>query len=744
MKNPLRKRLFRELKSDFGKYAALFLFLTFTIGFVSGFLVSDNSLKSAYDNSFEAYNIEDGHFVLAAEATEEIIEKVEEENVTVDELFYKDFKLENEHTCRLYKAREKVNKICLMEGSMPKKNGEIVIDRLYAQNNNIEIGDTFKVDEKFYKVTGYAAFPDYSCLFKNNTDMMFDANKFTVAIVTDEDFDNSKDSAVKYCYTWDNKENLSDKNSSEKGDDIMDSLIETGLLIDFVKRSDNMAINFTGDDMGSDKVMIITLLYIIMAVLAFIVAITTRNTIEKEAGAIGTLRASGYTRGEMLRHYIVLPTVVTLIAAVIGNICGYTFMKNIMAALYYNSYSLTTYKTLWNVDAFIMTTVIPVIIIFVINVVVISTLLRLPPLQFLRRELKKNKKKIAIALPNFKFMTRFRIRIIIQNMSAYFTLFLGILFASVLLMFGLMMAPLLSEFKASVVDSKIADYQYILKGPVETQYESAEKYAVTSLENENGEEITIYGVDENSKFINISGLSYGKVYASSGIIDKYGISVGDTIDLKEQYAADEYTFEVGGDYEYPATMAIFMTKEYFNEVFEFDREHYNGYLSDKKLDDIDEKYVASIITEADLTVIADQLEDSMGQMFWLICIFAILIYMLIIYLLAKQVVEKNAHSISMIKILGYNDSEAGSLYNISTAIVVVLSLMISLPVCFVLIKYIYVAMMFEYNGWLTFYIAPWIYPAMVLAGVACYGIVHVFQFRRIKKIPMSDALKNNE
>lgn len=49
MKNPLWKRLPRELKSDFGKYIVIFLFMTLTIGFVSGFLVADDSMLAAYD-----------------------------------------------------------------------------------------------------------------------------------------------------------------------------------------------------------------------------------------------------------------------------------------------------------------------------------------------------------------------------------------------------------------------------------------------------------------------------------------------------------------------------------------------------------------------------------------------------------------------------------------------------------------------------------------------------------------------
>ena len=77
MKNPLWKRLPRELKSDFGKYIVIFLFLTLTIGFVSGFLVADNSMLIAYNESFEKYNIEDGHVEFEEEADDSMMEEVE-------------------------------------------------------------------------------------------------------------------------------------------------------------------------------------------------------------------------------------------------------------------------------------------------------------------------------------------------------------------------------------------------------------------------------------------------------------------------------------------------------------------------------------------------------------------------------------------------------------------------------------------------------------------------------------------
>mgnify|MGYP000143456525 CR=1 FL=1 len=87
MKNPLIKRLPRELKGEIGKYIVLFLFITMMIGIVSGFLVAAGSMSVAYDESFEKYNIESGNFELLQKADDDAIKKIEdgEEKIKVYE-----------------------------------------------------------------------------------------------------------------------------------------------------------------------------------------------------------------------------------------------------------------------------------------------------------------------------------------------------------------------------------------------------------------------------------------------------------------------------------------------------------------------------------------------------------------------------------------------------------------------------------------------------------------------------------
>ena len=189
MKSPLRKRLPRELKSEFGKYLVVFIMMAITIGFVSGFLVADGSMLRAYDDSFQKYNIEDGYFQTKKKLTPAQKEDIEKSDVKVYENFYIEQKLTNGSTIRFFKNRKEVDKVCLMNGKMPKKSGEIAVDRMYADNNELKVGDTVKSRKKTFRITGLVALSDYSALFQNNNDTMFDAVKFGVAIVTDKDFE---------------------------------------------------------------------------------------------------------------------------------------------------------------------------------------------------------------------------------------------------------------------------------------------------------------------------------------------------------------------------------------------------------------------------------------------------------------------------------------------------------------------------------------------------------------------------
>lgn len=750
MRNPLHRRILRELKRDLVKYIILFVFMVSIIGFISGFFVAAKSIEVVYDEGFEKHNIEDGNFEYYAKASEETIETIEKENVKVYENFYIERETDDfESKLRLYKNRTEVDRVCLMEGEFPAEKDEVAIDRMYADNNEITVGDTLVYDGTKLTVSGLVALSDYSSLFADTSSMMFDAMKFGVGVMTEEGFEALGEEGFHYNYSWTYNEKPADKiEEKEMSEDLLEVLAENGIMTNFIPQYLNQAIVFTDEDMGSDRIMFSGFLYIVIAIIAFIFAVTTSNTIAKEATVIGTLRASGYTKGEIIRHYITLPVAVTLLSAVVGNILGYTVFLEVAKGIYYTNYSLPTFELLFNPDAFLRTTIVPVILMIAINYFIIAGKLKLSPMKFLRRDLSTRQKKKAFKLnTKIGIMKRFRLRIIFQNMPNYLTLVFGIFFANVIMILGMAFPALMERHQEIISENIVSSYQYILKTEAETETESAEKYAtttlVTTVEDRKEEGVSLYGVDADSRYVDID-FDKEEVYISSAFSEKYGYAEGDTITLKEEFDSETYDFKVAGVYDYPVSIAMFMPRDYFNEVFDREESYFNGYFSDEKIEDIDEMLIAATITEDDINKMSRQLSVSMGGVFDIFYVFGLVMFALIIFLLSKLVIEKNAQSISMTKILGYTDKEISGLYILTTSIVVIASFFLTMPLVDKLMEVVIVVMLSDYAGWIPYYIPMESFFKIGLAGVAVYAVIAWTQFGKVKKVPLDVALKTVE
>lgn len=770
MRSPLTRRIPREIGSEWKKYFALFAIMTIVIGFVSGMFVANDSMETAALNAYDKYNIEDGHFNLKEEASDKLIEAIEKEDITVYKQFYKEVS-EGKNTVRVFVIRDKVNKPCIMEGELPSKDNEIAIDRMHAANIGVTVNDEIEVDGKMMRITGLFALPDYSTLFEDNTDVMFNAMTFDIGLVTEDAFEKlGEDTVFQYAFTY-NDAPADTEEQKELSDDLVERLYilaATGGDEDnpdlehlnevkgYVPEYVNQAIHFAPEDMGSDKAMGEVLLIILIAVIAFIFAITESNTIINEASVIGTLRASGYTKGEMLRHYIAVPIIVTLLAAIVGNVLGYTVFKEVVVMMYYNSYSLPTYETLWNIDAFVKTTVYPSILVILINFIVIRSKLSFSPLKFLRRDLSRSKRKKAIRLPKWRFLNRFRIRVLMQNATGYFILALGIFFVMILLGFAVGLPSTLANYQKHAPDYMIADYQYILKSlqdsdgnDITTKEPSAEKYSSRGLLTVDGvhigEEVTAYGYIEDSDYFSIDGtVDKDEVWVSSPFADKFGLEEGQTITLKEKYTSDEYVFTIVGIYDQEGIVAIFMPNDNFNKVFDYDEGHYTGFLSDDEITDIDEDYILSVVTVEDILKMVRQLDHSMGGYMDYFAVGCLILAMLLILLLTKIIIEKNTVSISMLKVLGYTSGEINSIFiRLTTVMVVIFSIIGAWLSTFVLMQ-MWRAVMADLSGWFEFYIAPKDYLKMIMIVIVAYIVVLFFDIRRIKRIPMTEALKSVE
>ena len=771
MASPLIRRLPREFAHNIGRYLGVFLLITISIGFVTGFLVAATSIERIIKDMPQAYEMEDGQFTCSFEAPKGAIEDVEDLGVRVFENFSKDADLawgqasEDEAatdsadeeggarqsgTVRAFANRTEVDLAAYVEGRAPESDNEIALDRVFCANNDLRLGDRVTAGGSEFELVGICTLPDYSSLFEDPGDFVFNALTFTVAQVTPGAFD-AISGRVSYTYAYRaNDDALTLAQQTSLSEDIAQALVENGASVENVMTADaNQAISYADEDVVGDQLMWEVMMYLIIAIMAFVFVVITGANIEAESAIIGTLLASGYRKRELVLHYLALPALVGVAAAVVGNVLGYTLLSDPMRDLYYNSYSLPPYETYFNLRVLALTSIIPLVMLIGITLLGLLRKLRCSPLEFLRHETTRHSRRRGIALPErLPFSSRFRLRVFLCNLPSFLTLFCGIAFASLLLVFGLCLMPVFEHYASNLKSDLVAEHQYTLKAPVEVSDADAETYAVTTLEtkralSDSNESVTVYGIQPDSAYWTDIDVSDGRIVAGRGLTEKCAIAEGNLTEFTDPNADETYSFKAAGTAGSASNMNVYMDIDEFNRVFDHDEGYFNGYVSDGELD-IDDLYLVSDLTPASMDKIVEQMSDSMESMTSLLVALTAIIYVVLMYLLTKTVIDRAARSISYLKVFGYRSSEINRLYIRSITAAVAGSLVASLPVTITFLTLLVRVVFMEYSGNFEVVVPPERLALEVCLGLACYAIVAVLHVSHIKRVPLAEALKAQE
>lgn len=748
MRNPLHKSLKKEFLRNRSRYISLSLVLILMIGVVTGFLSVAYSAKELLIKDQISSKVEDGQLALRDRMDVKTKTKLEALGLKVYEQFYTEQSVSRDTMVRVYRKRFDINRATLHEGRMPNKQTEIALDRLFALKNGYSIRDTIRMSGKSMTITGLISVPDYTSLIQKNSDMMMDPIHFGIAIVTDTGFQTLSTDRMVYSYSYylDDRE-LNDFQKQKRADDIQEICIREGAVLENLLTAQmNQAISFLPNDMGSDIPMVQTLLYIILMILAFIFVVISQTMIEEQASVIGTLLASGYTRRELLQHYMMLPTILIIVSAGIGNLIGYTLFPNLFTDMYYSNYCLPplSIQPVW--EALLSTTVMPFIFMMLILYMLLKRRLRLSPLRFLRKDLRRHRQRRYIPLHGSSFFQRFRIRIILQNKGSYLVLFLGIIFASFLLMFALILTPSMEQYIRNLEADSRCDYQYLLKAPVQAD---GEKVTLTSLKayyvgGDLDLDVTLYGLGPNSGYYTDMTLSSDpkSIVISSDFASKMSLQVGDAITLRNPYRDKAYSFTIQDIYPYNTGFSAFMPRNQLNQLLHEDHTYFNGYLSNQPLD-IEEAYVQSVVTRSDLVKINEQMTQAFSQLLPVLTSVSIAIYLVVLYILTRLVIDRNAISMSFLKVMGYTAKEIRSLYLHATTLVVLASLTAALPLCNIALRYLMKFAFMKFTGNLSVYIPGYVYFLVFVTGGVAYLFIKALLTRRIEQMELGYALKED-
>ena len=208
----LQKNVFREIQKTKSRFISILAIIALSTGFFTGVKASSPSMIETGRKYFEDNNLMDIRLVSSVGFDDDDIRKIKDEESTVDVMpgYTADLIMTENNidtVVRVYSLPEKtktndklINEPTLVEGRLPKNEGECVIESYFYNVSNYQIGDTIQFNEKLqdndtqdiiknleYKIVGVVSTPVHITYQRGNTTVGDGSVSFFIMIPS-EDF----------------------------------------------------------------------------------------------------------------------------------------------------------------------------------------------------------------------------------------------------------------------------------------------------------------------------------------------------------------------------------------------------------------------------------------------------------------------------------------------------------------------------------------------------------------------------
>ena len=660
---------------------------------------------------------------------------------------------------------------------MPQNGGEITVLPSFAKYNNINVGDNYKVGDKEYKVVGFAYSPDHILPMLSINSPIFSEKNHNIMYMTKNtfsDFPGVKE--VAYVGAFNDKEKILD---FEALSDLFKN--DENITLDGTSVMRMARVNSLEVEISTNRTFAKYFMYLLLGISVFVIVVVTKKRIEDEKLQIGVLKALGYNRVKIAVSYLVYPIIGSIIGGILGFLIG-AFSSGYLSNMYVSYFNLPIDGYKFNVMYLAEDILIPLLILSLLAFLMALFMLRKTPLKLLKEgsNLKVNlfSKFITFITKKLPFKTRFRYslasrsigKLVIVTLTSFCT---GLLIVLILIGFNMFSSMLDKTFDGLKLKNQVTylgnmsgtsdteDYIYTtnmnLKEVIDSSGNSHEiERKKDDSKKEEEYSINVNGIDKNPKLIEIKDKSGNNLFEklndnndiiiNENIAKIANINIGDTLvlesgDKKLEYKVVAINESFMGASAY--TIRSNLAKEFENDEMVYNIKFTNDdkYSSMSNLTKEESDKIANILSIEDLQDnLKNQLSASSGSIYVVIG-FASVMALVIILIIANVVVEENKKTISLMKVMGYDDKSVSSIVlNIYTPFIII-AYLLSIPVMKKLLEFI----VSKLTGSMDFAIPiefSWVKALIGLAGLLVSYFVAIFISRRtLNKVPLSVALK---
>ena len=536
-------------------------------------------------------------------------------------------------------------------------------------------------------------------------------------------------------------------------DDILDEYFSFDLdnLTQFLPAAENPRIGGAADDVEINHYGSGAAGVILMILFTYVISVFVVHTIEQESSIIGALYAMGVTRNQLLVHYLAAPVVVSWL----GGVCGLLLSLTPIGCVQqmqdtYLYYSLPQLGVRLPGLLLVYALVMPPVIAAAVNCIVIRKSLSRTALSLLRSEQKaSHASRISrIDLGHLSFLPRFQLRQLLRELRSAFAVLGGMFICLLVLMIALDCYVYCDNFNRRSILETTYEYCYTYKYPTEEVPEGGTPaYAETLRQTSYGYDldVTMLGIDPGCPYFPEVAPTAKKseVVIASSVAQKFGVGKGDVLVLRDEVNDVNYAFTVTDVVHYASGLYIFMDRDAMQELFGRSDDYYNTVFADHALD-IGTGLLYATVSRQNIEQASAVFTDLMMPMVILVSVLSVIIFLVVLYLMIKVMIDRASYSISLLKVFGYRTGEVRRLYLDGNFVVVALGALVCIPAAKGLMDVIYPYFVSNVAAGLELSFPPQLY-AVIYAGVlACYLLIDLVLVRRLDRMTPAEVLKNRE
>lgn len=739
----INKRAVRSVKKNLSFYIISTVLTVLIAILIIAPLSTGHNMKKVINEFVEKYKTEDAEFVTYSPISEDDMKTLERDyDVIMEYSRYKDLRFSGKDvdglTVRVFDMPEKLNLCNVRDGSMPE-NGEALLTQNFADLHGIKVGDKVSLGDYSYKVSAFATKADYIYMLEKQSGYV-EKSKFAVMVVTHDDYEKISADETGYYSIKYNRDN--EKEVREK---LNDEYVIANYLAATANTRISMPVN-EGDAVSNVATMYAPVMFII--VLALIVMVLGRN-IRNEQYLLGTFIALGFSRKQIIGHYMRFGLIPGIVGSVAGTIASIPVTKAI--TYFYIAYDFETidYTVRYDIASILAALILPSAIYCLAIALQAAKLLRKSAVDLLKNTGRDSRAIRIMRNSHAKTQLKMRVRSVIGHPGRSVVTIIGVCVASFCFLAGFIMSDSLDSLMHDGLTSSVKyEYLYRLKSLENGFPDKGEALFQNYYEIEgNTVQLSTQGIDEGSKYFpdktdTGEKLDLDKYYLTSAAAETYGVNAGDELTFYNIADLKEHRVKISGVVTDNTHCYLYTSRDNATKLAGVDSGTYNCIISDKKLD-LDKNLVAG---ETSMKVSADTMDNLMGPMKAIIIgmeILGIVLGVFILYLVINMIVSETGTNISVMKVLGFSRKEIVSRVIDVNHILVCIGFLIGIPAAYVFVKVGYSDSIENYGMLL----APVLTVKAVVLGFVLTWITYelslFLQKRKISRLDIVEALKEN-